>query len=117
DVLTIMLSARHEPLRYYYAIMATVGSVLGGYVTYRLPRKGGGQHMQAPLFAPPARGGHKPRSPAFRPPGSPGSTSSSSVGASGPSPFPLRCHHRCPWFHSCARLALRNIPRQNSLLL
>ena len=46
DVLTIVLSARHEPLRYYYAIMATVGSVLGGYVTYRLARKGGGQAMQ-----------------------------------------------------------------------
>jgi membrane protein YqaA with SNARE-associated domain len=46
DVLTIVLSARHEPLWYYYAIMATVGSVLGGYVTYRLARKGGAQAME-----------------------------------------------------------------------
>jgi membrane protein YqaA with SNARE-associated domain len=46
DVLTIVLSAHHEPLRYYYAIMATVGSVLGGYVTYRLARKGGAHAME-----------------------------------------------------------------------
>jgi membrane protein YqaA with SNARE-associated domain len=41
DILTIFLSARHKDLWFYYAVMATVGSVLGGYVTYRLARKGG----------------------------------------------------------------------------
>ena len=41
DVLTIVLSAHHGELWSYYAVMATVGSVLGGYVTYRLARKGG----------------------------------------------------------------------------
>ena len=41
DVLTIVLSARHGELWPYYAVMATVGSVIGGYVTYRLARKGG----------------------------------------------------------------------------
>lgn len=41
DVLTIVLSARHGELWSYYALMATVGSVIGGYVTYRLARKGG----------------------------------------------------------------------------
>jgi membrane protein YqaA with SNARE-associated domain len=41
DVLTIFLSARNEQLWSYYALMATVGSVLGGFVTYRLARKGG----------------------------------------------------------------------------
>jgi membrane protein YqaA with SNARE-associated domain len=41
DVLTIVLSARHGELWFYYALMATVGSVIGGYVTYRLARKGG----------------------------------------------------------------------------
>jgi membrane protein YqaA with SNARE-associated domain len=46
DVLTIVLSARHGDLWLYYAIMATVGSVLGGYVTYRLARKGGAQAME-----------------------------------------------------------------------
>jgi membrane protein YqaA with SNARE-associated domain len=41
DLLTIVLSARHAERWSYYALMATVGSVTGGYVTYRLARKGG----------------------------------------------------------------------------
>src|ERR1700694_1696072 len=41
DVLTIVLSARRQELWLYYALMATAGSVLGGFVTYRLARKGG----------------------------------------------------------------------------
>jgi membrane protein YqaA with SNARE-associated domain len=41
DILTILLSARHGNLWFYYASMATVGSVTGGYVTYRLARKAG----------------------------------------------------------------------------
>ena len=41
DVLTIVLSARHGELWSYYALMATIGSLVGGYVTYRLARKGG----------------------------------------------------------------------------
>jgi membrane protein YqaA with SNARE-associated domain len=41
DVLTIFLSARKEELWFYYASMATAGSVIGGFVTYRLARKGG----------------------------------------------------------------------------
>src|SRR3984957_16381033 len=41
DVLTIVLAARDAKLWPYYAVMATVGSVLGGLVTYRLARKGG----------------------------------------------------------------------------
>jgi membrane protein YqaA with SNARE-associated domain len=41
DVATIVLSARQEQLWFYYALMATVGSVVGGFVTYRLARKGG----------------------------------------------------------------------------
>jgi membrane protein YqaA with SNARE-associated domain len=41
DVLTIFLSARREALWLYYALMATVGSVMGGFITYRLARKGG----------------------------------------------------------------------------
>lgn len=41
DVLTVFLSARNEQLWFYYALMATVGSVVGGFVTYRLARKGG----------------------------------------------------------------------------
>lgn len=41
DLLTVILSARHAELWPYYAVMATIGSVIGGYVTYRLARKGG----------------------------------------------------------------------------
>jgi membrane protein YqaA with SNARE-associated domain len=41
DVATILLSARQEQLWLYYALMATAGSVIGGFVTYRLARKGG----------------------------------------------------------------------------
>ena len=41
DVLTVFLSARKEQLWLYYALMATAGSLIGGFLTYRLARKGG----------------------------------------------------------------------------
>jgi membrane protein YqaA with SNARE-associated domain len=41
DLLIIFLCARRAELWAYYALMATVGSVLGGYASYRLARKGG----------------------------------------------------------------------------
>jgi len=41
DVATLLLSARQQQLWLYYAVMATVGSLIGGFVTYRLARKGG----------------------------------------------------------------------------
>ena len=41
DVATLLLSARQQQLWLYYAVMATVGSLVGGFVTYRLARKGG----------------------------------------------------------------------------
>jgi membrane protein YqaA with SNARE-associated domain len=41
DALTIFLSTRKEQLWFYYASMATAGSVIGGFITYRLARKGG----------------------------------------------------------------------------
>lgn len=46
DVLTIILSARNQELWPYYALMATIGSVIGGYVTYRLARKGGKETLE-----------------------------------------------------------------------
>jgi len=46
DVLTIVLSARKQELWLYYALMATLGSVMGGYVTYRLARKGGKETLE-----------------------------------------------------------------------
>src|SRR5258708_28195840 len=53
DLLAIFLSARNKDLWFYYAVMATVGSVIGGYVTYRLALKWGKATL-APRF-PPAR--------------------------------------------------------------
>jgi membrane protein YqaA with SNARE-associated domain len=41
DVLLIILAARNPKIWFYYAAMATVGSVAGGFITYRLARKGG----------------------------------------------------------------------------
>jgi membrane protein YqaA with SNARE-associated domain len=41
DVLTIWLAASNRHLWFYYAIMAVVGSLIGGYITYILARKGG----------------------------------------------------------------------------
>ena len=50
DVLTIVLAARDSELWFYYALMATAGSVIGGVVTYRLARKGG-KEMLARRFS------------------------------------------------------------------
>jgi membrane protein YqaA with SNARE-associated domain len=41
DVLTVVLASREKELWPYYAAMATLGSVIGGYFTYRLGLKGG----------------------------------------------------------------------------
>ena len=46
DVLTLVLSARTPDLWLYYALMATIGSVLGGFLTYRLARKGGKETLE-----------------------------------------------------------------------
>jgi membrane protein YqaA with SNARE-associated domain len=51
DVLTIILSAHNQELWLYYALMATAGSVMGGYVTYRLARKGGKETLERKLSA------------------------------------------------------------------
>jgi membrane protein YqaA with SNARE-associated domain len=47
DVATIILSARQEQLWLYYALMATAGTVIGGFVTYRIARKGGKQVLES----------------------------------------------------------------------
>src|ERR1700733_11032462 len=49
DVLIIILCARRSDMGICYAILATVGSVLGGFATYRLARKGG-KEMEARRF-------------------------------------------------------------------
>jgi len=49
DVLTIWLAARHRELWPYYAVMATAGALLGGYITYSLGRKGGKEAIERKL--------------------------------------------------------------------
>src|SRR6266851_7660176 len=49
DVLTIWLAARPRETWPYYAVMATLGAVIGGYITYSLARKGGKRAMERKL--------------------------------------------------------------------
>lgn len=49
DVLTIWLAARHRQPWPYYALMATLGAVIGGYITYSLAREGGKEAMERKL--------------------------------------------------------------------
>jgi|SRR5579872_2356223 len=49
DVLTIWLAARHREPWPYYAVMATIGAVIGGYITYALSRKGGKEALEHKL--------------------------------------------------------------------
>lgn len=41
DVFTIWLAASNRDLWFYYALMATVGALIGGYITYAIARRGG----------------------------------------------------------------------------
>lgn len=49
DVLTIWLAASHRDTWPYYAFMAVIGAVLGGYLTYALGRKGGKEALEHKL--------------------------------------------------------------------
>ncbi|HKO04566.1 MAG TPA: VTT domain-containing protein [Candidatus Acidoferrales bacterium] len=46
DVATIVLCLHDDALWSYYGLMATLGSVIGGFVTYRLARKGGKEALE-----------------------------------------------------------------------
>lgn len=46
DLCTIWLAAAHRDAWPYYAAMATVGAVLGGYITYMLGREGGKEAIE-----------------------------------------------------------------------
>jgi membrane protein YqaA with SNARE-associated domain len=46
DAATILLAAHNRNMWIYYAMMATAGSVLGGYLTYRMARKGGKETLE-----------------------------------------------------------------------
>jgi membrane protein YqaA with SNARE-associated domain len=49
DVLTVLLAAHHRAWWFYYALMATLGSLIGSYITYSLARKGGKQALERRL--------------------------------------------------------------------
>jgi membrane protein YqaA with SNARE-associated domain len=49
DIATILLAAHDKKLWFYYAAMATAGSVLGGFLAYRLARKGGKEALEKKL--------------------------------------------------------------------
>src|ERR1700694_6306453 len=51
DMLTIVLSAGNQGLWLYYAMMATVGSVIGGFVTYPLACTGGEETLERTISA------------------------------------------------------------------
>jgi membrane protein YqaA with SNARE-associated domain len=46
DVSVVLLTAHHRQWWPYYAVMATIGAVIGGYLTYRLARKGGKEGLE-----------------------------------------------------------------------
>jgi membrane protein YqaA with SNARE-associated domain len=49
DVLCIWLAARHREPWPYYAFMAMLGAVIGGYITYAIARKGGKEMLERKL--------------------------------------------------------------------
>jgi len=49
DVATVLLAAHHREPWAYYALMATAGAVLGGYVTYNMARKAGKEALEKRL--------------------------------------------------------------------
>jgi membrane protein YqaA with SNARE-associated domain len=46
DVLTVLLAAHRPTWWPYYAVMATLGSMIGSYITYSLASKGGKQALE-----------------------------------------------------------------------
>src|ERR1051325_7043395 len=46
DVLTVLLAAHHPTWWPYYAAMATLGSMVGSYITYSLARKSGKEALK-----------------------------------------------------------------------
>ncbi len=52
EIFVILLAAHRHEFWVYYAFMATVGEVLGGYLTYRLAEKGGQQTLEKKVGKP-----------------------------------------------------------------
>ena len=51
DAFTLLLAASHKDLWWYYALMATAGGVLGGYLTYRIGVRGGKEALEKRISA------------------------------------------------------------------
>ena len=47
DILTAILAARHRDPWYEYAAMATAGSVIGAYLTFRIARRAGSAYLDS----------------------------------------------------------------------
>ncbi|MGA7560932.1 MAG: VTT domain-containing protein [Terriglobales bacterium] len=52
EIFVILLAVHRHEWWAYYALMATVGEVLGGYLTYRLAEKGGQQTLEKKVGKP-----------------------------------------------------------------
>jgi membrane protein YqaA with SNARE-associated domain len=46
DILTAVLAARHAEPWLYYALIATAGSVIGAYITFKTARKAGASYLE-----------------------------------------------------------------------
>lgn len=46
DIVTILLAAHHREPWIYYAFMATLGAVIGGFLTYHMARKSGKETLE-----------------------------------------------------------------------
>jgi len=51
DALTVILAAGQKRWWWYYAIMATIGGILGAYITFSIARKGGKEGLEKKLSA------------------------------------------------------------------
>lgn len=81
DISVLLLTAHHREWWAYYAAMATAGAVLGGYLTYRLARKGGKASLEKKI-------GKSRSERVYRKFGK-GGFSSVLIGSILPPPFPL----------------------------
>src|ERR1700693_4349187 len=46
DGVTVLLAGHHRKLWTYYALIEIAGAILGGYLTYRMARKGGKETLE-----------------------------------------------------------------------
>ncbi len=81
DLFVILLTAHHREWWWYYGLMATAGAVVGGYVTFRLAKKGGKEGLEKKIGKQKAQKVYKK----FEKEG----FSTVAVGAIIPPPFPL----------------------------